>query len=195
MTRVRDAPTRACKALVGLLYDRIARRVWCEKAAAGAAGFTARRTTRGGFPRPSLSLARGTGRQVAAAAGRMDEGILRMAETEFDLAKKAGWLPGPRELAAGSCARSSGAQCYGDGRGEPARDGVRRPRAAPIYAGEETRECAAGPFSAGKAQVGPGLVQRPGCAECEVGQVPQVTSPVPGRVRTPWGSKHADTRL
>ena len=116
----------------------------------------------------------------------MDEGILCMAEAEVDLAKKAGRLSLPRKLGISRHARSSGTHRCGE-RWGPAQARVRRPRAPPDYAEEEARRGAAGSFTAGEAQEGPGLVQRPGGAEFEVGEVPRVTSSVPGRARTSWG--------
>ena len=79
----------------------------------------------------SLSpLARGAGFQVAAAAGHLDEGILRMAETEFDQAKKAGQLRVSREPQVGLRALCQGhTATTGEGVArKPASDApVRRP--------------------------------------------------------------------
>ena len=83
-----DAPLQGRKAQVALVYDRLVRRTWAVRAAAGAAGFKAAASRHA-----SMRYYRArVGAQVNEAAMSLDSGLLRAAEAEYDRALKAALL-------------------------------------------------------------------------------------------------------
>ena len=83
-----DAPLQGRKAQVALVYDRLVRRTWAVRAAAGAAGFKAAASRHA-----SMRYYRArVGAQVNEAAMSLDSGLLRAAEAEYDRALRAALL-------------------------------------------------------------------------------------------------------